>query len=80
MVRFLRRGGSVHRGSCVVRTRLMHRMATVKKRFVVVLRRANGRLVKMSRPMSRYAAKLFAQRWDDKYDHTYRIDIEGCDG
>ena len=44
-------------------------------RVRVVLLRRNGRFVKQTRPMSRYAAKLQAKAWDRKYDHTFQIEI-----
>jgi hypothetical protein len=46
-------------------------------RFVVVLYRANGRVVKRSRPFrSKYGAKMFRNKWEAKYDHTYYVEIE----
>lgn len=46
------------------------------RRYVVVLRRANGRLVKRSRPKrSRYAAKQVQLVWNEKYDLMYYTEI-----
>jgi hypothetical protein len=46
-------------------------------KWIVVLRRSNGRLVKKSRPFrSKYAAKQFRKRWDKKYDLSYYTEIE----
>jgi len=41
----------------------------------VVLLRANGRQVKASKRRSRYGAKLTQRAWEEKYDHTYRVEI-----
>lgn len=46
-----------------------------KRRYEVVLRRINGRFVKASRPMSKYAAKQFRSRWEEKYDQAYYVEI-----
>lgn len=45
-------------------------------RKIVVVRRKNGRLVKQSRPMSGYAAKKFADKYREKYDDTYSVELE----
>jgi hypothetical protein len=45
------------------------------KRFEVKLLRANGRFVKSKIVRSRYAAKELRRRWEEKYDHTYRIEL-----
>lgn len=44
-------------------------------KYKVVLLRSNGRFVKESQPMSKYAAKLFYAKWDRKYDESYKIEI-----
>lgn len=51
--------------------------STVTTRWRVVLRRANGRLVKYSRwHRSKYAAKAFMRIWDEKYDASYVLELE----
>lgn len=45
------------------------------RRFEVVLRRANGRFVKLKEANSRYAAKLIQRTWEAKYDDTYYVEI-----
>jgi len=41
----------------------------------VILRRNNGRVVKISTRESYYAAKLLRDKWEDKYDETYYVEI-----
>lgn len=42
----------------------------------VVLRRRNGRFVKQSQPMSRYAAKQTRLAWDARHDSGYYTEIK----
>lgn len=51
-------------------------MALKGKRVRVVLKRRNGRIVKKSRLMGRYAAKQMRAVWDEKYDNGYYTEIE----
>lgn len=44
-------------------------------KYRVVLLRRNGRFVKQSQPLSKYAAKKQAEAWDKKYDHSFQIEI-----
>jgi hypothetical protein len=45
--------------------------------FEVVLRRANGRFVKvLATERSRYAAKQTRRYWETKYDQTYDVVVE----
>jgi hypothetical protein len=42
----------------------------------VIVRRKNGRFVKAIPARSLYDAKVKAKRADNKYDHTYVIEIQ----
>jgi hypothetical protein len=46
------------------------------KRYRAVLRRRNGRFVKATKPMSRYAAKKAAERYEETHDQEYYAKVE----
>jgi len=41
----------------------------------VILRRSNGRIVKISTRESYYAAKQLQDKWEEKYDDSYYVEI-----
>lgn len=49
------------------------------KQVSLVLKRRNGRIVKRSRPLSRYAAKQMKLNWEAKYDSSYYVEVESID-
>lgn len=52
---------------------------TKPQRVELVLRRKNGRYVKNSRALSRYAAKQLRKAWEEKYDRSYYIEVRDAD-
>lgn len=51
------------------------KQASQPKRVELVLRRKNGRYVKNSRPLSRYAAKQLRLEWEAKFDSGYYVEV-----
>lgn len=49
------------------------------QRVELVLRRKNGRYVKNSRALSRYAAKQLRYAWEAQYDSGYYIEVRDAD-
>lgn len=45
-------------------------------RYVIIVRRANGRLVTEITAMSKYSAKVKAKAAREKYDNTYTVEVE----
>lgn len=45
-----------------------------KPKYVVVVRRENGRLHEEITANSKYSAKVKARQARQKYDHTYRVE------
>jgi hypothetical protein len=48
---------------------------TSKTIYTVTLRQENGRWVKEAQRHSKYAAKKLADAWNEKYDHTFYVEI-----
>jgi hypothetical protein len=51
-------------------------VALHKKMYRAVLRRRNGRLVKATKPMSKYAAKKAADKFEETHDQGFYARIE----
>jgi len=46
-----------------------------RQQYEVVLFRRNGRYVKSKRRPSKYAAKRLQDKWEEKYDSGYYVEV-----